>query len=115
MRVLGCRLCRVGQGFEDFEFLGHQLTFHESPLGLDLSYAIMHFGAVVPAAEFRRIRAALLADGAEFLIEAHEQATGTPDARWKMVFADAGGYAVELKCYSYPERALAAAAAYPGA
>jgi hypothetical protein len=36
LRVLGCKLCRVGQGFEDFEFLGHQLTFHEKPLGLDL-------------------------------------------------------------------------------
>lgn len=115
VRVLGCKLCRVGQGFEDFEFLGHQLTFHEKPLGLDLTYAVMHFGAVVAEEEFHRLRVALLAHGAKFLVDAHEQATGTPDARWKMVFADASDYAIELKCYADPRRALAAAAAYPGA
>jgi uncharacterized protein len=114
VRVLGCKLCRVGQGFEDFEFLGHQLTFHEKQSELDLSYAVMHFGAVVPEREFRRLHAALLANGAKFLVEAHEQAAGTPDARWKMVFADANGYAIELKYYAEPQRALAAAAAYPG-
>jgi uncharacterized protein len=114
VRVLGCRSCRVGQGFEDFEFLGHQLTFHEQPIELDLSYAVMHFGAVVAKAEFHRLHAALSANGARFLVKAHEQAAGTPDARWKMVFADAGGYAVELKYYADPERALAAAPAYRG-
>jgi extradiol dioxygenase family protein len=113
VRVLGCRSCRVGEGFEDFEFLGHQLTFHEKPLGLDLSYAVMHFGAVVPEEEFRRLHAALLAAKVNFLVEAHEQAAGTPDARWKMVFVDAAVYALELKCYAEPARAIAAAAAYP--
>src|SRR5882724_7561602 len=47
---------------------------------LELSYALMHFGAVVPEGEFHRLRAALLADGTQFVVEAHEQATGTPDA-----------------------------------
>ena len=112
VRVLGCRLCRVGDGFEDFEFLGHQLTFHERPVGLDLGYRTMHFGAVVPEDEFQRLSAAVSSEGVPFLVQPHEQGSGTPDARSKMVFADPSGYAIELKSYVDPSRVLARAAQY---
>jgi extradiol dioxygenase family protein len=87
----------------DFAFWGHQLTCHVAPehvrsaklFGLDGN----HFGAIIPEGEFRRVATTLKAAGVPFLTEPTEQHAGTLKHRWKMVFVDPSGNAIELKAY----------------
>lgn len=111
--VLGCPPGRTADSFEDFDFFGHQLTFHRSSAGLSLPFETLHFGAMVSAEEFERVHARLLAAGATFVIAPQLQAAGSVDERRKMVFVDPSGYAVELKCYKDSARIFAEQPAYP--
>jgi extradiol dioxygenase family protein len=111
--VLGCSLARIAAAFEDYDFFGHQLTFHRSEAALGLGYEHFHFGAIVGWSEFHVACARLQAAGARFLIEPVSQAVDTVDERRKLVVLDPTGYAVELKCYRDDSRALMHADAYP--
>ena len=113
VEVLGCSPARVGPDFADFDFFGHQLTFHQRAEGLRLGFETLHFGAVIAEPLFQDLRARLEQAGVPFVVAPQQQAQGTPDARWKMVFLDPSAYAIELKCYTDPSRLLASAAAYP--
>jgi extradiol dioxygenase family protein len=111
--VLGCKLARTTAAFEDYDFYGHQLTFHLRPRALELPYADFHFGALVSCQEFERVSARLSDLGATFIIEPTQQAVGTVDERRKLVVLDPSGYALELKCYVDETRALVREQAYP--
>jgi extradiol dioxygenase family protein len=110
--VLGCLAGRVGADFQDFDFFGHQLTFHQRASVDVPPYETFHFGAIVEPAEFERVHARLRASGARLLIEPALQEAGTVNERRKLVFLDPSGYAVELKCYADASRVLAPEAAY---
>lgn len=110
--VLGCKLARRTAEFEDFDFFGHQLTFHRRAQALPLPYESFHFGAIVSWDAFDAAHARLVQASARFLIEPTEQQAGTEDARRKLVVLDPSGYAIELKCYRNPARALARAEGY---
>jgi len=111
--VLGCKLARTAPNFEDYDFFGHQLTFHRSATPNVLPYETLHFGATLSLEKFEQLQKALRAAGARFLIEPEVQAAGTPDERRKLVALDPSGYAIEFKCYVDPARALVQAASYP--
>jgi extradiol dioxygenase family protein len=111
--VLGCKLARTAPTFEDYDFFGHQLTFHQSSASLGLPYETLHFGAAVDAETFERLHMRLLAAAVRFVVALEVQAGGTDDERRKFVFLDPSDYAVELKCYVNQARALTDAAAYP--
>jgi extradiol dioxygenase family protein len=110
--VVGCRLGRVGEAAMDVDFFGHQITFNRSAVTPALGYAQFHFGAIVPPAAFQALRERLCAVGVPFVVEPTEQAAGTADARWKMVVLDPSGYAIEIKSYADPSRALVQDRAY---
>jgi extradiol dioxygenase family protein len=110
--VLGCTVARTTAEFQDFDFFGHQLTFHRRAAPLPLPYESFHFGAIISWDEFDAVHARLQRASARFLIEPTEQAAGTEDARRKLVVLDPSGYAIELKCYRNPSRALAQAEGY---
>jgi extradiol dioxygenase family protein len=42
--VLGCELARTGADFEDYDFFGNQLTFHQRTEALGLGYQTLHCG-----------------------------------------------------------------------
>jgi extradiol dioxygenase family protein len=111
--VLGCLQARAGADFQDFDFFGHQLTFHRRDAALCLPYASFHFGAIVGRSDFERAAERLRGSGARFLIEPQAQKIGTPEERHKLVCLDPSGYAVELKAYVDELRALVSGAAYP--
>jgi uncharacterized protein len=111
--VLGCAPGRVGPDFEDFDFFGHQLTFHQRGAAPVQPYEAMHFGAIVEAEAFERAYASLRASAAKLIIEPLVQAAGTLNERRKLVFLDPSGYAVELKCYDDAARVFASEPAYP--
>ncbi|MDB4986062.1 MAG: Glyoxalase/bleomycin resistance protein/dioxygenase [Myxococcaceae bacterium] len=113
VELLGCRQARVGADFEDFDFFGHQLTFHHRSASLELPYALFHFGAIISWSEFDRVAARLLAAPTRFVIEPQTQGAHGAEERRKMVFLDPSGYAVELKCYVDEAHALSQGAAYP--
>jgi extradiol dioxygenase family protein len=101
--LLGCPIGRRGPGWIDFSFFGHQLTctFHPdrvrraSPDDLEG----LHFGAIVPLADFDRLAAALTAAAVKFLVEPRTEDAGASSERRKMVFLDPSGNAVEIKSY----------------
>lgn len=113
VELLGCRLARTAAQFEDYDFFGHQLTFHRRDASLGLPYETLHFGANIGWDDFDRLCARLKAAAVRFVVEPTAQAEGTADARRKLVVLDPSGYAVELKCYRDESRALAHAPAYP--
>ena len=113
IELLGCAPARIGADFENFDFFGHQLTFHARASSLDLPYASFHFGAIVSRSEFERVAGRLLTARVPFLIEPQTQDAGSALERRKMVFLDPSGYAVELKCYVDESHALSGGAAYP--
>lgn len=101
--LLRCAEGKATVGAVDFAFWGHQLTCHVAPervraaaqFGLDGN----HFGAIVPEEDFRQTASRLMAAGVHFFTAPTEQHAGTPKHRWKMVFADPSGNAIELKAY----------------
>lgn len=110
--VLGCTLARKTAEFQDFDFFGHQVTFHQRPESLALPYEAFHFGAIIAWDEFDALQERLKRASATFVIQPTEQASGTEDERRKLVVLDPSGYAIELKCYRNPARALAQAEGY---
>jgi extradiol dioxygenase family protein len=101
--LLQCAEGKASENAVDFEFWGHQLTCHVAPdkvraaaqFGLDGN----HFGVIVSEEDFGRTATRLMAAGVQFFTEPTEQHAGTPQQRWKMVFADPSGNAIELKTY----------------
>lgn len=110
--VLGCCAGRIGPDFQDIDFFGHQLTFHQRPAAEVPPYETFHFGAMVEPDVFERVYAQLQRHGARFVIEPALQQAGTANERRKLVFLDPNGYAVEFKCYADPSRVLAPEPAY---
>lgn len=112
LEVLGCAAGRIGPDFQDIDFFGHQLTFHQRPVADVPSYETFHFGAMVAPEVFDRVYAQLQGHGATILIAPALQQAGSANERRKLVFLDPNGYAVELKCYADPSRVFAPEAAY---
>jgi extradiol dioxygenase family protein len=110
--VLGCTPGRVGPDFQDFDFFGHQLTFHQREAVNVPVYETFHFGAIVALDVFERVHVQLRARGATFVIEPVVQQPGSVNERRKLVFLDPSGYAVELKAYADASRVFADEAAY---
>ena len=110
--VLGCKLARSTATFDDFDFFGHQLTFHRRAESLDLPYASFHFGAIVSWQAFDALVERLTRAAAKLIIPPTAQQSGTEDERRKLVVLDPSGYAIELKCYKNPGRALVQAEGY---
>ena len=101
--VLGCPVGRRGPGWIDFSFFGHQLTctFHPDRVRTVAANDLegLHFGAIVPAADFERLAAALTAAAVTFLVPPRVEDAGAASERRKMVFLDPSGNAVEIKSY----------------
>jgi extradiol dioxygenase family protein len=106
--VLGCREGAIHPRAVDFSFFGHQLTCHLDPAHVrkaDLDTLDgNHFGAIVPLDEFHRLAARLQAAEVRFIVPPQAQREGTEAERWKMIFPDPSGNAVEIKCYRNESR-----------
>jgi extradiol dioxygenase family protein len=110
--LLGCKLARVGPDFEDYDFFGNQLTFHQRAESLGLGYETLHFGAMLDGATFEHLYARLRAAQVQFVIEPALQAAGSADERRKLVCLDPSGYAIEFKSYVDESRVLVPEPAY---
>lgn len=101
--VLRCPEGRSTPSAIDFSFWGHQITCHLAPGRVRAASADAldgnHFGAILPQDEFQRVAARLQAANVHFITPPVGTEPGTVTERWKMVFTDPSGNAIELKCY----------------
>ena len=114
--LLGCRLGREGARRIDIDFFGHHVVAHLAPReaeqavgrfhsdGVDVS--VRHFGAIVPEADWERMRARLEAAGVEFSMAPQTIRAGTVEEQRIMMMPDGCGNIVELKSIA-PERVFA--------
>ncbi|WP_409434032.1 VOC family protein [Litorimonas sp. RW-G-Af-16] len=116
--ILGCHQGREAPTWIDFDFFGHQLSFHLKPEsfatpdptnqvdGKDVP--VRHFGAVLPWNEWHALRDRLIEAGTEFVIKPYIRFKGETGEQATMFFLDPSGNALEFKSFKDPSQIFAA-------
>ena len=103
--VLGCEEGRSTATWVDFDFFGHQLSFHLGPLlktertghvGEHL-VPMPHFGLVLALEDWQRLAERLTAAKTEFVLAPQVRFEGQPGEQWTMFFVDPSGNPIEVK------------------
>ena len=106
--LLGCTAGREAEHWIDFDFFGHQVSFHivdtqshNEPTnqvdGKDVP--VRHFGAILDWGEWHDLSARLQAVGTEFIIEPYIRFEGQIGEQATMFFLDPSGNALEFKSF----------------
>ena len=107
--ILGCEQGREADTWIDFDFFGHQVSFHVKPEaftgaeptnpvdGKDVP--VRHFGAVLEWDEWHALRDRLIAAGTDFVIEPYIRFKGETGEQSTMFFLDPSGNALEFKSF----------------
>ncbi|MBE3640445.1 VOC family protein [Mangrovicoccus algicola] len=106
--VLGCAEGRSAETWVDFDFFGHQLSFHlGTPFATTRSgrvgdHMVMmpHMGAVLPLADWLDLAARLEAKGIAFDIPPVVRFEGEPGEQRTMFFFDPSGNPIEIKGFA---------------
>jgi extradiol dioxygenase family protein len=114
VEVLGCRLGRSGEDWQDIDFFGSQIVAHESIAGSlaivdtneidDNEIPLPHFGAVLEMEDWRALEMKLLARQVSFLIPPHVRYEGTPREQASLFLCDPSGNVLEFKAFKDPGR-----------
>lgn len=112
--LLGCEVGREADSWIDFNFFGHQVSFHVKPEafggnvptnkvdGKDVPVA--HFGAVLQWDEWHDLKVRLVADNTEFVIAPYIRFKGETGEQATMFFLDPSGNALEFKSFKDPSQ-----------
>lgn len=115
--VIGCTQGREADTWIDFDFFGHQLSFHVKPEsfaapeptnpvdGKDVP--VRHFGAVLPWADWHALKDRLQAAGTDFIIDPYIRFAGETGEQATMFFRDPSGNALEFKSFKDPDQLFA--------
>jgi len=107
-KVLGCEIGRRDTTWIDFNFLGHQVVFHEDQ---DIELAsitnsvdskqvrVPHFGVVLTMEGWKQTRDRLESINTTFIIAPYIRFEGEAGAQATMFFEDNNGYAIEIKAF----------------
>jgi len=106
--LLGCRTGREAERWIDFDFFGHQVSFHiidthshSEPTnqvdGKDVP--VRHFGAILDWDEWHNLSTRLQAAGTDFIIEPYIRFEGQIGEQATMFFLDPSGNALEFKSF----------------
>jgi extradiol dioxygenase family protein len=103
--LLGCAEGRSTDTWVDFNFFGHQLSFHlgspfeteNSGLVASVNVPMPHFGAVLPMAQWHELSEKLKASGLQFEYGPAIRFEGQPGEQATMFFRDPSGNPIELK------------------
>jgi len=116
-QVLGCTQGREADTWIDFDFFGHQLSFHVCPEafthdaptnavdGNDVP--VRHFGAVLPWDDWHALKARLIDADMPFIIEPYIRFKGETGEQATMFFLDPSGNALEFKSFKDPSQVFA--------
>jgi|SaaInlStandDraft_5_1057022.scaffolds.fasta_scaffold146884_1 uncharacterized protein len=107
--VLGCTLGRSAPTWQDFDFFGHQLVFHQAPAGFELGQVrnsvdahdvpIPHFGVVLTPEDWEKLSQRLTEHQVKFEIAPQIRFKGLPGEQGIFFFFDPNGIALEFKCF----------------
>ena len=115
--VLQCNQGREAESWIDFDFFGHQVSFHVRPSAFGAPEAtnqvdgkdvpVRHFGAVLEWSEWHSLRDRLVEFGTQFVIAPYTRFKGEPGEQATMFFLDPSGNALEFKSFKDPSQVFA--------
>ncbi len=106
--ILGCAQGREADRWIDFDFFGHQLSFHLADLdhfneptnSVDgKNVPVRHFGVVLDWDDWHTLSATLRKEKTEFIIEPYIRFKGETGEQATMFFLDPSGNALEFKSF----------------
>lgn len=115
--LIGCSQGREAETWIDFDFFGHQVSFHVKPEaftgkeptnpvdGKDVP--VRHFGAVLDWDEWHDLKSRLIAAGTNFIIDPYIRFKGLAGEQSTMFFLDPSGNALEFKSFKDPSQIFA--------
>lgn len=107
--LLGCPEGRSSDEWIDFDFHGHQIVAHLSPVeaghratnavdGADVP--VRHFGVILDIPAWEALAERLAAAGVSFIIAPQVRFAGQPGEQRTMFFLDPSGNALEFKAFA---------------
>lgn len=113
--MLGCTVGREADHWIDFDFFGHQVSFHVCQEAENLatnevdgkSVPVRHFGAILPWADWQGLRDRLVEARTDFVIEPYIRFKGETGEQATMFFYDPSGNALEFKSFKDPSQLYA--------
>lgn len=111
--IIGCKQGREAETWIDFDFFGHQVSFHVKPEsfanaeptntvdGKDVP--VRHFGAVLPWADWQALKDRLIDANTDFVIDPYIRFKGETGEQATLFFLDPSGNALEFKSFKNPE------------
>ena len=113
--VMGCAEGRSTASWVDFDFFGHQLSFHlgtpfrTTRTGLvgDILVPMPHFGLVLALPDWQALAQRLQTAGVEFVMEPQIRFAGQSGEQWTMFFLDPSGNPIEVKGFASLESVYA--------
>ena len=113
--VLGAKEGRSTETWVDFDFFGHQLSFHLGPVLKTESTGYVgehlvpmpHFGMVLALTDWRELASRLHAAEVAFVIPPSVRFEGEPGEQWTMFFRDPSGNPIEFKGFADLDRVFA--------
>ena len=115
--VLGCVQGREAENWIDFDFFGHQVSFHVKPEAFEKDdptnavdgkdVPVRHFGAILDWSVWHDLSDKLKARGTEFIIDPYIRFKGEVGEQATMFFLDPSGNALEFKSFKDPSQVFA--------
>lgn len=115
--LIGCEQGREAETWIDFDFFGHQVSFHVKPEAFNgeeptnpvdgKDVPVRHFGAVLEWNDWHALRDRLTAAGTEFVIDPYIRFKGEVGEQATMFFLDPSGNALEFKSFRDPSQIFA--------
>ena len=116
--ILGCIQGREAETWIDFDFFGHQVSFHVKPeafTGLEPTnivdgkdVPVRHFGAILEWDQWHALADRLAAARTDFVIEPYIRFKGETGEQATMFFLDPSGNALEFKSFKDQHQVFAA-------
>jgi len=107
--VIGCTQGREADTWIDFDFFGHQVSFHVKPEVFNGSeptnvvdgkdVPVRHFGAILPWGDWHKLEARLKDANTDFVIEPYIRFAGETGEQATMFLLDPSGNALEFKSF----------------
>ena len=107
--LLGCPEGRSSPDWVDFDFHGHQIVAHLSPVEVGHratsavdgeQVPVRHFGAILTLPQWETLAERLTAAGTRFIIEPQVRFKGEPGEQATLFFLDPSGNALEFKAFA---------------
>ena len=115
--LLGCAQGREAESWIDFDFFGHQVSFHVKPEAFHANeptnpvdgkeVPVRHFGAVLGWEQWHDLKDRLIDAKTDFVIDPYIRFKGETGEQATMFFLDPSGNALEFKSFKDPSQIFA--------